>query len=151
MHNYHCGGTGEHGLAKWLTTPLAYPAFGAILVQLITNLGWAVAVTAKQRYIGNVDGRFELNDTSLGTCTTGGPLMLLHHIDTRDNHPVFVIISAYAATPAIHLPTADDPMDGAFGSTLLTTQDYDGITFPYLHRYLLAYDSAPIAYRVTAE
>jgi hypothetical protein len=144
MHNYHCCGTDGHRLVKRLTTPFAYPAFGAILVQLIANLGWSAAITTKQRHIGNVDGRFDLNDTSLGTCTTGGPLMLLHHIDTRDNHPVFVRILAYSVTLAICLPTADNPVDGAFCSTLVTAQDYDGITFPYLHRYLLTYDSTLI-------
>ena len=143
--------TNEHGLVKWLTTPPAYSALGAILIQLIANFGRSVAVTAKQRHIRNVDRRFELNDTSLGTCTTGGPLMLLHHIDTRDNHPIFIRVTAYSTAPAIYLPTADDSVDGALCSTLLTTQDYDGITFPYLHHYLLAYASTPIAYRVTVE
>jgi hypothetical protein len=77
--------------------------------------------------------------------------MLLHHIDTRDHHPVFVRVPAYSVASAIYLPTADHPVDGAFCSTLFTTQDYDSITFPYLHHYLLAYDSTPIAYHVTAE
>jgi hypothetical protein len=77
--------------------------------------------------------------------------MLLHDIDARDNHSVLVRVPAYSAAPAIYLPTADDPVDGAFCTTLFTAQDYNGITFPYLHRYLLAYDPAPIAYRITAE
>jgi len=77
--------------------------------------------------------------------------MLLHDIDARDNHPVPVGVRAYAVTPAIYLPTADDLADSAFCSTLFTTQDYDSITLPYFHRYLLAYDPAPIVYRVTAE
>jgi len=98
-----------------------------------------------------VNRRFTLNDTSLSTCTTGGSLMLLHNIDARDNHPVFAMIPTYSVAPAIYLPTADNPVDGAFRSTLFTTQDYDGITFPYLHRYLLAHDSTPITCRITAE
>jgi hypothetical protein len=154
MRNYHCcgtGGAGEHRLVKRLTTPFAYPALGAILVQLIANPGRSVAVTAKQCHIGNVNRRFKLDNTSLGACTTGGPLMFLHHINARDNHSVFVRVPAHSATPAIYLPTTNDPMHGAFCSALVTAQDYDSITFPYLHRYLLAYDLTPIAYRVTAE
>jgi len=77
--------------------------------------------------------------------------MLLHNIDARDNHPVLVRVPAYSAAPMINLPTTDDPMDGAFCSTLVTAQDYDSITFSYFHRYLLAYDSAPITHRLTAE
>jgi len=154
MRNYHyCGtcGTGRHGLVKRLTTPFAYPAFGAILVQLIANPGRSVAVTAKQCHIGSVNRCFKLNDTSLSACTTGGSLMFLHDIDARDNHSVSVRVPAHSATPTIHLPTTDDPVDGAFCSTLFTAQDYDGITFPYFHRYLLVYAPALIAYRVTAE
>jgi hypothetical protein len=143
--------TNEHGLVKWLTTPFAYSAFGAVLIQLIANLGRSIAVTAKQCHIGNVNRRFELNDASLGTYTTGGPLMLLHNVDTRDNQPVFVRVSAYSATPAIYLPTADDLADSTFCSKLFTCQDYDSITFPYFHRYLLAYGPALITHRTTAE
>jgi hypothetical protein len=77
--------------------------------------------------------------------------MLLHDIDARDNHPVFIRVAVHSATLAIHLPTTDDPMHGAFCSALFTAQDYDGITFPYLHRYLLTYNSTHIAYRVTDE
>lgn len=140
----------EHRLVKRLTTPFAHPALGAILVQLIANSGRSVAVTTKQRHIGNVDGRFELDDTSLSARTAGGPLMFLHYIDAGDNHPVLFGIPAYSAPPPIHLPTADDLVDGALCSTLLTAQDYDGITFPYLHRYLLAYSSTPIVCRACA-
>jgi hypothetical protein len=143
--------TNEHGLIKWLTTPPAYSALGAILIQLIANFGRSVAVTAKQRHIRNVDRRFELNDTSLGTCTTGGPLMLFHDIDARDNHSVLVGGPAYPTAPAIYLPTADDLANSAFYSTLLAAQDYDSIALPYFQRYLLAYDLAPIVHRATAE
>jgi hypothetical protein len=143
--------TEEHGLVKWLTTPPAYPAPGAILIQLIANFGRSIAVTAKQCYIGNVDRSFELDDARLGAYTTSRSLMLLHDVDTRDNHPVFVRVSAYSAMPAIYLPTADDLADSAFCSKLFTSQDYDSITFSYFHRYLLTYDSAPITHRITAE
>jgi hypothetical protein len=135
-------------LVKWLTTPFAYPAFGAILIQLITNLGRSVAIVAKQRHIGNVDGRFELDDTSLGARIAGGPLMLLYDIDARDNHPVLIGVPAHSAAPAIYLPTADDLADSAFYSTLFTSQDYDSITLLYFHHYLLIYSLAPITYRI---
>jgi hypothetical protein len=125
-----------------LIAPFAYPAFGAILIQLITNPGRSVTIAAKQCHIGNVDGRFEFDDTSLGFCTTSGPLMLFHNIDARDNHAILAGIPAYAATPAIYLPPADDLTDSTFCSKLFTSQEYDSITLPYFHRYLLAYAPA---------
>jgi hypothetical protein len=143
LHHYcGTGGTGEHGLVKWLATPFTYPALGAILVQFIAKLGRSVAITAKQRHIGDMNRCFKFNDTNLGACTTGGPLMLPHDIDARNNHAVLVRIPAYSAMPAIHLPTTDDPVDSAFCPTLFTAQDYDGITLSYFHRYLLAHNPA---------
>jgi hypothetical protein len=80
-------------------TLLADPRLTAIIKHSIPYPGCRLALVADQLHVGDIDGRFTLDDTHLRPGLAGGALVLLNHVHAR--HDQLLLLWVHAVNCAL--------------------------------------------------